>query len=134
MLWEPCIIDGHKAVRINSGHPYYHKVYVPNLASGVTVQGMDSLLWALCSAELGTITEATARYFSELRFEVSAPGYVVLLTICLILNWKPMMRLPDPNDLATLLSLRFGIALRGEHGEDSDGVYLDFSPKDLHDQ
>lgn len=71
MLWEPCIIDGHKAVRINSGHPYYHKVYVPNLASGVTVQGMDSLLWALCLAELGTINEATARYFSELRFEVS---------------------------------------------------------------
>ena len=63
MLWEPCIIDGHKAVRINSGHPYYHKVYVPNLASGVTVQGMDSLLWALCSAELGTINEATARTF-----------------------------------------------------------------------
>ena len=71
MLWEPCIIDGHKAVRINTGHPYYHKVYVPNLASGVIVQGMDSLLWALCLAELGTINEATKRHFSEMRFEVS---------------------------------------------------------------
>ena len=71
LLWEPCIIDTHKAVRINRGHPYYHKVYVPNLASNVTVQGMDSLLWAICAAELGTINEATKLHFSELRFEVS---------------------------------------------------------------
>ena len=71
LLWEPCLIDTHRAVRINQGHPYYHKVYVPNLASNVTVQGMDSLLWAICAAELGTINEATKRHFSELRFEVS---------------------------------------------------------------
>ena len=71
MLWEPCIIDTHKAVRINRTHPYYHKVYVPNLSSGVTVQGMDSLLWALCAAELGTVNDASLRHFSELRFEVS---------------------------------------------------------------
>jgi hypothetical protein len=71
MLWEPALIDGHKAVRINTGHDYYHKVYVPNLTSGVTVQGMDSLLWALCAAELGTVNEASKRHFSELRFEVS---------------------------------------------------------------
>jgi hypothetical protein len=71
MLWEPALIDGHKGVRVNTAHPYYHKVYVPNLNSGVTVQGMDSLLWALCAAELGTINEASKRLFSELRFEVS---------------------------------------------------------------
>jgi hypothetical protein len=71
MLWEPALIDGHKAVRINTAHPYYHKVYIPNLASGVTVQGMDSLLWALCAAELGTINEGTKRHFTELRFEVA---------------------------------------------------------------
>ena len=71
MLWDPCIIDGHKAVKINTGHPYYHKVYVPNFSSGVTVQGMDSLLWALCAAEFGTVNEASKRHFSELRFEVS---------------------------------------------------------------
>jgi hypothetical protein len=71
MLWEPALIDGHKAVRINTGHAYYHKVYVPNLSSGVTVQGMDSLLWALCAAELGTVNEASKRHFAELRFEVS---------------------------------------------------------------
>jgi hypothetical protein len=70
-LFEPTIIDGHKAVRINTSHPYYHKVYVPNLQSGVTIQGMDSLLWSLCSAELSTISDETARHFGEVRFEVS---------------------------------------------------------------
>ena len=71
LLWEPCLINTHHAVRINTSHPYYHKVYLPNLASGVLVQGMDSLLWALCEAELGTISEATRSYFVELRYEVS---------------------------------------------------------------
>lgn len=71
LLWEPCIIDGHNAIRLNTGHPYYHKVYVPNHMSGVTIQGMDSLMWALCSAELGTITENNKTHFLEMRFEVS---------------------------------------------------------------
>lgn len=71
ILWAPAIIDGHHAVRLNTGHPYYHKVYVPNLSSDVTIQGMDSLLWALIEAELGTINEATKTHFEELRFEVS---------------------------------------------------------------
>jgi hypothetical protein len=71
LLWEPCIIDGHHGVRINTGHAYYHKVYVPNLSSGVTVQGMDSLLWALSEAELGATTDTTRKHFKELRFEIS---------------------------------------------------------------
>lgn len=70
-LFQPTIIDGHKAVRINTSHPYYHKVYVPNLAQGVTVQGMDSLLWGLCIAELSTISDSTAEHFEQMRFEVS---------------------------------------------------------------
>ncbi|NMB71336.1 MAG: ATP-binding protein [Bacteroidales bacterium] len=71
LLWEPALINEHHAVRINKGHPYYHKVYIPNLNSGVLVQGMDSLLWALAEAELSTINEATKRHFEELRYEVS---------------------------------------------------------------
>lgn len=71
LLWTPTLIDGHHAASINTGHPYYHKVYVPNLSSDVTVQGMDSLLWALTEAEYGTINEATKTHFEELRFEVS---------------------------------------------------------------
>lgn len=71
LLWQPCIIDGHHGVQINTGHPYYHKVYVPNLNSSVTVQGMDSLLWALCEAEIGATTDTTRKHFKELRFEIS---------------------------------------------------------------
>jgi hypothetical protein len=71
LLWDPCIIEGHHGVRINTGHPYYHKVYLPNIASGVTIQGMDSLLWALAEAELGATTDITRKHFNELRFEIS---------------------------------------------------------------
>jgi Histidine kinase-, DNA gyrase B-, and HSP90-like ATPase len=71
LLWAPTIIEGHHAVQVNTGHPYYHKIYVPNHSSDVTVQGMDSLLWALVEAELCTINEATKNHFEELRFEVS---------------------------------------------------------------
>lgn len=71
LLWEPCIIDGHFGVRLNIGHPYYHKVYVPNLAEGVTVQGMDALLWGLSVAELNCVSETTKGSFAELRYEVS---------------------------------------------------------------
>jgi hypothetical protein len=70
-LFSPAIIDGHKAVKINTSHPYYHKVYMPNLTRGVTIQGMDSLLWGLCVAELSTISDVTVKHFEEMRFEVS---------------------------------------------------------------
>ncbi|MEE2728579.1 MAG: ATP-binding protein [Candidatus Latescibacterota bacterium] len=71
LLWQPALIDGHHAVEINTSHEYYSKVYVPNLASGVTIQGMDSLLWALTEAELGTVNSATREHFEEMRFELS---------------------------------------------------------------
>lgn len=71
LLWEPALIKGNQGVRINRGHPYYQRVYLPNKSSGVTIQGLDSLLWALCVAELGTINEQTRKYFDELRYEVS---------------------------------------------------------------
>ena len=71
VLFEPALIDQAKGVRINTSHPYYSKVYVPNLKSGVTIQGMDSLIWALCVAELSTINESTLTHFEELRFELS---------------------------------------------------------------
>lgn len=72
LLWEPCTIEGHNAVRINTGHPYYQKVYLPNLTSGVTVQGMDSLLWALGEAELATWSDAVQMHLKELRYKVSS--------------------------------------------------------------
>lgn len=71
LLWEPCIIDGHWGVRINTNHQYYSKVYLPNLTEGVTIQGMDALLWGLSVAELNCVNETTKSVFSELRYEVS---------------------------------------------------------------
>ena len=71
LLWQPAVIGTHRGVQINTAQPYYHKVYVPNLSSGVTVQGMDSLLWALGMAELSAISEATKNHFKEMRYEVS---------------------------------------------------------------
>ncbi len=71
LLFEPAIIERHKAVRINTRHPYYRKVYVPNLNSSVTVQGMDSLLWALCVAEFSTTTDKTTEAFRDMRYEVT---------------------------------------------------------------
>ena len=85
LLWKPAIIDQHHAVQINTAHPYYHKVYLPNLSSGVTVQGLDSLLWSLVEAELGTISESTQQHFEELRYEVSR------------ILFKLVADLPDPD-------------------------------------
>lgn len=71
VLWRPALIGTHHAVQINTGHPYYLKVYIPNLNSDVTIQGMDSLLWALAEAELTTVNEKTKNHFEDMRFEVS---------------------------------------------------------------
>ncbi len=71
LLFEPALIDTRKAVRINTGHPYYHKVYVPNFSDSVTVQGLDSLLWALCVAELSATSDSTGELFNDVRREVS---------------------------------------------------------------
>jgi len=71
LLWEPAFIDGHCAVRINRGHPFYGKIYVPNLNEGVMIQGMDALLWGLSLAELNCVSESTKVMFTDLRYEVS---------------------------------------------------------------
>ena len=71
LLFEPALIEQHKAVRINTEHPYYHKVYVPNLNQSVTVQGIDSLLWALCVAELNATSDKTKDAFGDMRYEVT---------------------------------------------------------------
>ena len=75
LLWQPCVImhegNTHHGVEINISHPYYHKVYTPNLSSGVTIQGMDSLLWALCEAERSIISPEIHRQLQNLRYEVS---------------------------------------------------------------
>ena len=86
LLFEPAIIEMHKAVRINTNHPYYHKVYIPNFNDSVTVQGLDSLLWGLCVAELSATSDDTIELFGDVRYEVSR-----------ILR-KLVEGLPDPPD------------------------------------
>lgn len=71
LLFQPALIDQHKAVQINTSHPYYHKVYVPNLNRSVTMQGLDSLMWALAVAELSTLQDSTAAMLKDMRYEVS---------------------------------------------------------------
>ena len=71
LLYEPALIEQNRAVRINTAHPYYHKIYIPNINESVTIQGMDALLWALCVAELTTVSDTTADSFKDLRYEVS---------------------------------------------------------------
>lgn len=71
LLWKPTLISGNIAVEINQNHPYYQKVYVPNLSKGVTIQGMDSLLWGLSVSELNCVEESTKRIFEDLRYDVS---------------------------------------------------------------
>lgn len=71
MLWEPTIAEGKHAVSINQSHPYYSKVYAPVLDNHVLVTGMDSLLWALAEAEMGTYNEETKEQYEDMRIQVS---------------------------------------------------------------
>ena len=71
LLFEPTLIGSTHAVQINVQHPYYHKVYVPNLVDTVLIQGMDSLFWALCVGELSSTTDKISENFRDMRFQVS---------------------------------------------------------------
>ena len=71
VLWEPAIIDGKHAVRINQSHPYYQKIYYPVLEQSVLVTGMDALLWALAETELNLYNDATKDLYEDIRFQVS---------------------------------------------------------------
>lgn len=71
MLWEPTIVKGNHAVSINQSHPYYNRVYAPNINNSTLIIGMDSLLWSLSEAELSTYNEATKQQYEDMRIQVS---------------------------------------------------------------
>ena len=71
-LWEPSYRDGHHCVIINPNHPFYQKVYYPNQKSGVTMIGLDSMLWAFVEAEYGTINDYQKRDFEDFRMKISS--------------------------------------------------------------
>ena len=70
-LWQPCLVDGKHAVKINRSHPFYQKVYYPVLGQSVMVSGIDALLWALGEAENSTVNEDTEEYYEDMRTSVS---------------------------------------------------------------
>ncbi len=71
VFYEPRWINQNPGVFINKSHAFYNKVYLPNLKSGVTIQALDSLLWALANAEFDHTQEATQRTFEDMRYYVS---------------------------------------------------------------
>ncbi|NKX54376.1 ATP-binding protein [Arthrobacter mobilis] len=71
LLYKPSYIGPNPGVLISRSHPYYEKVYLPNRASGVTVQALDSLLWALAAAEFRSAQESTREVFEDIRYDVS---------------------------------------------------------------
>lgn len=71
LLYKPSYIGSNPGVLISKSHPYYRKVYVPNRSTGVTVQALDSLLWALAAAEFRATEDSTKEIFEDIRFDVS---------------------------------------------------------------
>jgi len=71
LLYMPAYIGLNPGVQINRTHPYYEKVYVPSRTSGTTIQALDSLLWALASAEFRSTQDSAKRMFEDLRYDVS---------------------------------------------------------------
>lgn len=71
ILYQPAYIGNNPGVRISKSHPYYEKVYLPNQASGNTIQALDSLLWALASAEFRSAQDSTREIFEDIRYDVS---------------------------------------------------------------
>mgnify|MGYP007063517015 CR=1 FL=1 len=58
-------------MRINRSHPYYERVYIPNFNDAVTIQGIDSILWALSKCEQEVISKDILKRLEEMRFLVS---------------------------------------------------------------
>ena len=71
LLYNPAYIGTNPGVQINKSHPYYEKVYLPSRTAGTTIQALDSLLWALASAEFRSTQDSAKRMFEDLRFDVS---------------------------------------------------------------
>lgn len=75
-LWEPALKsigeDGHvPSVQINKHHDFYKKIYLNAESNGISVQGMDLLLWAFAVAEMDSTDEKTIGILEEIRDDVS---------------------------------------------------------------
>ena len=71
VLWEAAILNKEDGAVLNTGHPYYQKVYLPNKDNTVVIQALDFLLWSLAQAELNNVNDENVDAFEEFRVEVS---------------------------------------------------------------
>lgn len=74
LLWEPVatVPSSTLGIRINQTHPFYQKIYFPFREHKVIIIGLDSLLWALCHAELSTYKDTETReLYEDMRYIVS---------------------------------------------------------------
>jgi hypothetical protein len=71
LFWEPAFINDRIGVRINKGHLYYERVYIPNFNDAVTIQGIDSILWALSKCEQEVMNKEIKKRLEDLRYLLS---------------------------------------------------------------
>jgi hypothetical protein len=75
-LWEPHLTSStdmnySTGVRLNKNHDFYSKIYT-QAQSGISVEGMDLLLWALAAAEQNNTDSELQCIWEDLREEVSS--------------------------------------------------------------
>ncbi|MGI9279741.1 MAG: ATP-binding protein [Endozoicomonas sp.] len=75
-LWEPCLTSKtdenySTGVHINKQHDFYTKVY-SQTKTGVSVEGLDLLLWALAAAEHKNKDPELENMWEDIRDEVSS--------------------------------------------------------------
>ena len=75
-LWEPCLTsesDSHHStgVHLNKQHDFYGKIYSQS-NSGVSIEGLDLLLWALAAAEHKNTDRELSYMWEDIREEVSS--------------------------------------------------------------
>lgn len=71
LLYKPAYIGQNPGVQISKAHSFYEKVYLPHRQAGSTIQALDSLLWALATAEFKVSDEPTLALFEDIRYDVS---------------------------------------------------------------
>lgn len=70
-LYMPTVLNGQPGVTLNTGHPFYAKVYQPNKDNSPLIQSLDFLFFCLAQAELNNTTSAEHRLFTAARDEFS---------------------------------------------------------------
>lgn len=95
-LWEPVLKsvseEGHvPSVQINKNHDFYKKIYLNAESNGVSVQGMDLLLWAFAVAEMDSTDDKTVEMLEEIREDVST-------NLRKLLKNLPMPEIDDDTD------------------------------------